>query len=111
MVTSGFADLDTPHRMGFAPGSEPGSLLDVLDKALGHARAHSFEGQYLLVATGAKTLDEGFEAVAYRAGLVSRHITDAQNALKEIHRIAQERGYTDITAVFEREYKVGHPRE
>jgi len=62
-------------------------------------------------------LKEGgdFEAilglVGYRTGLIARHMTDAQKALKKIYEVAKSKNYREITEIFERDYPIGHPSE
>ncbi len=89
-------------------GSQKTNLLGVLRKALHHNDPNTFYMGMVASAMG-KLLTNPSETMAERVGLVSRHMTETQEALEEIYRVAQEKGYTEITDIFEREYLVGHP--
>jgi len=102
--------LERYQRIMDSQGAEESDLLGVLDQAL----HHNFPNTYHLgLMTGMLIGDKKmvFNSVTDRVALVNRHIRDAQNALREIYNLAKDRGYKDITDIFERTYHIGHSSE
>jgi|SRR3989344_6102065 len=91
-------------------GREKGNLLRVLNKAMIHNLPNAYRSSIHTVIIEGDHLENNItDEVALRAGLIQRHMRDAQNALTEIYKLAKKNGYTDIAQIFEREYRVGHP--
>ncbi len=99
-------------------GRERTNLLGVLRKGMHHnlSSSYSFTVHLVLLEClsdlerGGKHLEDTLsDEISARAGLIQRHMRDAQHALQEIYELAKQQGYTDIVSIFEKEYKVGHP--
>ncbi|MDO8508738.1 MAG: hypothetical protein Q7S27_03585 [Nanoarchaeota archaeon] len=99
--------LERYKRIMDSQGSEESDLLGVLEQAL----HHNFPNTYHLgLRVGLMTGDESmiFNSVTDRVALVNRHVRDAQSALRKIYDVAKEKGYKEITDIFERTYHIGH---
>ena len=92
-------------------GGEERDLLGVLSKAIHHNRHSAYSIIIIAAEMEAPDCQDIYGEIGYRAGLVTRHMQDVRRALEEIHKVAQERGYTEITDIFNRTYHAGHPRE
>ena len=91
-------------------GGEASDLTGVLRQGMHHNAPNSYHLAIMATAfTGG--LEECMDAVTGRAALVDRHMRDAQTALEEIYQVAKDKGYAEITEIFEREYHVGHGRD
>jgi len=90
-------------------GERTAELLEVLRQGIHHNLPNSYH-----IAILAKALTGGLEEALYvvteRAALVERHMRDAQQAFEEVYKVAKDKGYKEITEIFEREYRIGHPR-
>ena len=108
MVT--FNERTIVEKIMNSKGSEKTNLLGVLDQATHHNAPNSYHlGMGVARLTG--RFEDAEETVTTRCTLVQRHIRDAQEALKKIYSKAKEKGYREITEIFEREYFVGHSFE
>ena len=92
-------------------GREASDLMGVLRQGMHHNAPNSYHLAIMITAALTGGLEECMDAVTGRAALVQRHMRDAQTALEEIYQVAKDKGYKEITEIFEREYHVGHGRD
>jgi ubiquinone/menaquinone biosynthesis C-methylase UbiE len=88
-------------------GGEECDLLRVLERGMHHNVPNSYHIGIMAEALSGD-MDRVYDSVTARAALVQRHMQDAQKALEEIKRVAEERGYKEILDIFDRTYHVGH---
>ena len=89
-------------------GREASDLTEVLRWGMHHNAPNSYHLEIIATTSSIECLEKCMDAVTGRAALVQRHMRDAQTALEEIYQVAKDKGYSEITEIFEREYNVGH---
>ena len=87
-------------------GEDIGKLLDILKQGM----SHNDLSNCCFIFELAFSREDIYENILMSSSLIQRHMRDAQEALEEIFHVAQKKGYSDIIAIFEREYLVGRPQ-
>jgi predicted DNA-binding protein (UPF0278 family) len=99
--------LEIYEKIMESQGGKTGDLLEVLTQGMHHNAPNSY---HLAITAQAFTggLEDIKDVVTERSALVQRHMRDAQQALRKIYQIAKDKGYKEITEIFEKEYHIGH---